>query len=62
MATAPESAATKTAADEPASYLDMPAERRAAAKAHVGGALGAQPARSRWSCRSAPTSMISAAC
>ncbi|HET7155969.1 MAG TPA: hypothetical protein VFI87_11445 [Hyphomicrobiaceae bacterium] len=35
MATAPESAATKTAADEPASYLDMPSERRTLAKAHV---------------------------
>jgi hypothetical protein len=36
MATAPESAATKTAADaEPASYLDMPSERRTLAKAHA---------------------------
>ena len=36
MATAPESAATKTAADtETASYLDMPPERRALAKAHA---------------------------
>ncbi len=35
MATAPESAATKTAADEPASYLDMPPERRTLAKAHA---------------------------
>ena len=36
MATAPESAATKTAADaETAGYLDMPPERRALAKAHA---------------------------
>ena len=36
MATAPQSAATNTAADtQPASYLDMPSERRTLAKAHA---------------------------
>lgn len=36
MANAPESAATKAPADgEAAGYLDMPAERRALAKAHA---------------------------
>jgi hypothetical protein len=35
MATTPESAVTKTAEAETASYLDMPSERRALAKAHA---------------------------
>jgi hypothetical protein len=35
MASNPKQPQSQTAADEPAAYLDMPPERRAAAKAHA---------------------------